>query len=271
MAAPESEGAVSRFAEGVGRGTARGLDAVGFGASLLWESAFWLLLGRRRRQPVRAPSVFAQMMEVGIGAIPIITMLSMTIGIMLSLQGIYSLRQFGAESQVVGGVAMGAVREFSPLITGILVAGRSGSALAARLGTMTISQELDALRAMGINPVRFLVVPNLVAMTVMVPALALWAMFMALLGAGLYITAELGIAMSAYVNETIRVLDTGDIGHGLFKSVLFGVLITLVGVVDGSAVKGGAEGVGRVTTASVVHGISAIVLTDMLFVFAATR
>jgi phospholipid/cholesterol/gamma-HCH transport system permease protein len=272
MATPsESVRPLARFLEGVGRGAARGTEAVGFGATLVSQSLVWIVMGRRRRQPVRAAPIFSQMMEVGIGAIPIISMLALTIGIMLSLQGIYSLRDFGAEHQVIFGVALGVTREFAPLITGILVAGRSGSALAARLGTMMISQEVDALRVMGINPVRFLVVPSLVAMVIMVPALALWADFLALFGAGMYITAELDMTMAAYVDQTLQSISVDDLMHGLSKSAIFGILITLIGVADGASVEGGAEGVGRVTTSSVVHSISAIVLTDMLFVFAATR
>jgi phospholipid/cholesterol/gamma-HCH transport system permease protein len=136
---------------------------------------------------------------------------------------------------------------------------------------MTISNEVDALRVMGINPIRFLVVPSLVAMVVMLPALVLWASFLALLGAGLYITAELGIGMGAYIDQTIAYLDVGDLMHGLAKSVIFAVLITIVAVVNGASVRGGAEGVGRATTSSVVHAISAIVVTDMIFVYVATR
>jgi phospholipid/cholesterol/gamma-HCH transport system permease protein len=260
-----------RAAEDVGRWTARGLDSLGFGATLIYQSLYWLLLGRRRGQIVRAEPVFAEMMEIGIRALPIVTMLSATIGVMLALQGIYSLKTFGAESQVTLGVALGVTREFAPLITGILVAGRSGSALAARLGTMIISNEVDALRVMGVNPVRYLVVPGLLAMLVMLPALALWADFVALSAAGLYITADLGMTLGAYVQETLRAISIDDLTHGLTKSLLFAALITIVAVVDGSSVKGGAEGVGRVTTQSVVHSIMAIVLTDMLFVFAATR
>lgn len=272
MAAPSrAEQPLLRVAEDVGRGLARALDLFGFGATIAGQALAWLVVGRRRNQPVRPAPVFAQMMEVGIGAIPIVSMLSMTIGIMLAIQGIDALAPFGAEHQVTIGVALSVTREFSPLITGILVAGRSGSALAARLGTMTISNEVDALRVMGVNPIRFLVTPSLVAMVVMLPMLAIWADFLSLLGAGLYITVDLGISMGAYVDQTIRYLDVGDVMHGLAKSVIFGLLITIVGVVNGASVRGGAEGVGRVTTSSVVHAITAIVVTDMIFVFVATR
>jgi len=262
---------VLRAIEGVGRGTVRGVESFGYGANLLSESVYWLFLGRRRQQPVRAAPVFAEMMQVGIGAVPIVSMLSLTIGVMLAIQGIDVLKPYGAEHQVVIGVAKSVVREFAPLITGILVAGRSGSALAARLGTMTISNEIDALKVMGINPVRFLVVPSLIAMVVMLPALTLWSNLLALLGAGLYITGDLGMTMAAYVDETLRSLDAEDVMRGLSKSAIFAVLITLIGVANGSGVSGGAEGVGRKTTQSVVHSITAIVLTDMLFVFAVTR
>ncbi len=272
MAAPEDSpsGAV-RIAESVGRGTARRVEAVGYGASLVWQSIYWLLLGRRHGQTVRSQPVFAEMMEIGVRAVPIVSLLSATIGVMLALQGIYQLKRFGLESQVVLGVALGMTREFAPLITGILVAGRSGSALAARLGTMTISQEVDALRVMGINPVRFLVVPSLVAMVIMLPALVLWADLVSIFFAGLYISAELGMTLTSYVGQTLDVLIADDVMHGLYKSLIFSVLITTVGIVCGSSVTGGAEGVGRVTTNSVVNGITAIVLTDMLFEFAATR
>jgi phospholipid/cholesterol/gamma-HCH transport system permease protein len=136
---------------------------------------------------------------------------------------------------------------------------------------MMINNEIDALRVMGINPVRFLVVPSLVAMMIMVPSLTLWADLIALLGAGLYITTDLGISMGSYVTETVTYLGTEDVLHGLGKSLVFGVLITLVGVVNGSSVHGGAEGVGQVTTQSVVHSILAIILADLLIVFLLTR
>jgi phospholipid/cholesterol/gamma-HCH transport system permease protein len=136
---------------------------------------------------------------------------------------------------------------------------------------MTISQEVDALRVMGINPVRFLVAPSLLAMLVMLPALVIWADLVSLTAAGLYISADLGMTLAAYLSQVLDLLGADDVLHGIQKSVIFAVLITIVGMVDGSSVKGGAEGVGRVTTNAVVHGITAIVLTDMLFVFATTR
>ena len=248
-----------------------GVKEFGYAAALFFESVYWLILGRRWRQPVRVASVFSEAMEIGILALPIVTVLSMTIGIMLAIQGIHTLRLFGAESRVTLGIALSITREFAPLITGILVAGRSGSALAARLGTMNINQEIDALRVMGINPVRFLVAPSLVAMMVMVPLLTFWADFVGLLGAGLYVGIDLGMSLGAYTDEVLNVTSVDDLTHGLGKSVIFAALITLVAVVNGASVSGGAEGVGRATTRSVVQAIAAILITDMLFVFIVTR
>jgi len=257
--------------ESIGRAVVRGVGEFGFAAILLVQAIRWTLVGWRHRQPLRLGAVAEHAMEIGVRALPIVTILAATIGAMLAIQGIYTLQSFGAEDQVTLGVALSVTREFAPLITGILVAGRSGSALAARLGTMKINQEIDALVVMGVNPVRFLVAPALLAMLIMVPALTIWADMIAILGAGLYITAELGMSMSVYLNEVSSALTADDVLHGISKSALFALLIVLIGVVNGASVTGGAEGVGRMTTRSVVHAIAAIVITDMLFVFLTTR
>jgi phospholipid/cholesterol/gamma-HCH transport system permease protein len=262
---------VLRFFENVGRSVVGKVEAYGYGAHLLLESLYWLVTGKKNRQTVRLSMVFREMMEIGIYAIPIVTLLAGTIGLMLAIQGIHALSQFGAEHQVTFGVSLSVVREFAPLITGILVAGRSGSALAARLGTMTLSNEVDALEVMGVNPVRYLVVPSLLAMLIMLPILTIWANLVALFAAGLYINDYLGTTMSFYMGQTLDFIANGDIAHGLLKSCLFAMLIAIVGVVNGTSVSGGAAGVGRVTTNAVVHGITAIILTDMIFAYLATR
>ncbi|MCP5372378.1 MAG: ABC transporter permease [Hyphomicrobiales bacterium] len=262
---------IGNFVERVGRATVAAVEEVGNGGVLVVQSLYWVFVGAQQRQPVRIASVFVQMMEIGIKAVPIIAMLAATIGMMLAIQSIYTLRIFGAESRVTIGIALSVTREFAPLITGILVAGRSGSALAARIGTMKINQEIDALHVMGINPVRFLVVPALLASVVMVPSLTIFSDFMGLLAAGLYINLELGISLAAYVSELQAVLHVDDVMHGLGKSMIFSVLIAVIGVVNGASVTGGAEGVGKVTTRAVVLSISAIIVTDMIFAFVATR
>jgi phospholipid/cholesterol/gamma-HCH transport system permease protein len=260
-----------RWLDAVGRRAVGAVEELGLGAAMVGESLYWLVLGPSKKQPVRPGSVAAQMMEIGIQALPIVTLMAATIGAMLAIQGIHTLKLFGAESRVAIGIAFSMVREFGPLITGILVAGRSGSALAARLGTMKINQEVDALKVMGINPVRYLVVPALLAMLIMLPCLTFYSMIVGLLGGGLYIGLDLGISLAAYTDQVIDILSLDDLMHGLGKSALFAVLIAVIGVVNGASVTGGAEGVGKVTTRAVVQSISAIVVTDMIFAFAVTR
>ena len=260
-----------RVLEDIGSRTVGGFDQIGLGAVLLAESVLWTVAGSRRRQPVRLGAIVAQMVETGVLAIPIATILSATIGMMLAIQGHYTLGLFGAESFAPYGIALSVVREFSPLIIGILVAGRSGSALAARLGTMEANQEIDALRVIGVSPVRYLLAPALVAMLVMVPALTMWANLVALISAGAYTTAQLDTSMAAFAADVMDALVLGDLTHGLVKSALFALLVVLIGAVNGTMIRGGAEGIGRSTTQAVVQGIAAIVIADMVFAFLATQ
>lgn len=269
-----SESIVHRFLnyiEIVGSLTVKLAEGAGYYFALLIESLAWIIVGPFYKQPVRVPSIFSQMMTIGIAACPIVFILSFSIGVMLAIQMIYNLKTFGAESQVVVGVALSITREFAPLITGILIAGRTGSALAAKLGTMQVNQEIDALRVMGINPVRYLVSPALLAMLIMVPILTFFSDIAGLLGGALYTGVEIGLSFSAYVDRTIAALMVGDIMQGLFKSLIFALIITLVGASNGFSVTGGAEGVGKATTRSVVLSISFIVIADMIFTYFLNR
>lgn len=255
------------FGERFGRRIAGGVEDFGYGALLLAESLFWIALGRWWRQPVRVQSMLREMMEIGVLAIPVLSILGFANGAMMAMQGIYTLRDFGAESQVISGLATAVTREFGVLITGIVVAGRSGSAIAARIGTMQMAQEIDALRVMGVAPVRYLVSPILVAFLVMMPVLTILADAMAILGGGMICLLELHISLGTYLDRVWAVLVPADIWQGLLKSLVFGVLITLVATGNGFNADKGAEGLGRATTRSVVLSIGAIVVTDMIFTF----
>lgn len=257
--------------ERLGRRTASSVAGLGYAGMLLVESLYFIAWGWRRGQPVRLRMVLEQMRQVGVDAVPIVALLSLTIGVMLGIQFISALGEFGAESQVVIAAAKSITREFGALITGIVVAGRTGSAFAARLGSMTVSQEIDALAVLGIEPVRYLVAPALIAMLVMLPALTILADAAAILGAALYAAPPLDMTVGGYINQTVQLLEPRDIWEGLAKSVVFAVLITLIGVATGFSVSGGAEGVGRATTRAVVLSISALVVADMLFSFFLNR
>jgi len=264
-------GRLWQWSEGLGRSAAATVTEFGYLFALLAESVYWLAVGRRRRQPVRVAAVFAEMMEIGVRAIPICALLLFTVGLMLSIQGLHTLATFGAQTKLVPLVALSITREFAPLIVGILVAGRSGSALAARIGTMQVAQEIDALRVIGVNPVRYLVAPSLVAMLVMMPVLTVLADGVGVLGAAVYGAPRLDVGLTVFAQQTLMALDAGDVLQGLGKSVIFAMLIALIASSTGFSVTGGAEGVGRAATRAVVVSISSIVIADMVFTFLLNR
>ena len=259
---------ITRPLASLGRASLGALGGLGYAAILLVDALRLSLVGWREGQPVRLAAIIRQMREIGADALPI---LSLVIGIMLGIQFIAALSEFGAQSEVVIAVAKSVTREFGALITAILVAGRSGSALAARIGSMTVSQEVDALAVMGIEPVRYLVAPALIAMLVMLPALTIFANAIAIFGAAFYCAPALNVTPIAYLLQTMSLLSPGDLWQGLAKSVVFAVLITLIGVSTGFSVSGGAEGVGRATTRSVVLAICWIIVADMVFSFFLNR
>ena len=264
-------GAVVQSVERLGKICIDLLEEFGYYLALTVEGFYWIVWGRVRHQPVRGAAAVQQMVEVGIAGLPIIFMLSFAIGVMLSIQGIHTLKQFGAETQVVLGLALSVTREFGPLITGILVAGRSGSALAARIGTMNVNQEIDALRVMGINPVRYLVSPVLLAMLLMMPLVTLFSDLASLFGGAVFCNLELGLSYHAFWDQATGFVTVDDIMQGLAKSEVFAIIIALVGVTNGFMVNGGAEGVGKSTTRAVVLAISYLVLADMMFTYFLNR
>jgi len=257
--------AITRPLAHVGRVTVEAVAGIGYAGMLLVESLYFAAVGWRVGQPLRVRSVFEQMRQIGVDALAIVILLALTIGIMLGIQFIAALSEFGAQSQVVVAVAKSVTREFGALITAILVAGRSGSALAARIGSMSVSQEVDALATMGIEPVRYLAAPALLAMLVMLPILTIVADTVAIIGAALYSSPSLNVTPTAYLMQTLALLSAGDIWQGISKAAVFAVLITLIGVSTGFSVSGGAEGVGRATTRSVVLSICYIIVADMIF------
>lgn len=262
---------VRAFTENLGRRMVGGVEEFGYASLLLLESLYWVLVGRFRQQPVRLSAVAAEMMRIGVHATVVVTILAFANGVMMALQGIYTLRDFGAESQVIPGLAMSITREFGALIVGIVVAGRSGSAIAARIGAMEMSQEVDALRVLGVNPVRHLVAPILLAMLLAMPALTILADFMSLFGGGLLCSLQLNMSLEAYTQLILASLVPFDVMQGLIKSLVFAVLITVVSCSNGFSVSGGSEGLGQRTTRSVVLCIAVIVIADMIFTFFLSR
>ncbi len=253
--------------EKLGKNTVAAIEELGYGLMILYESLYWLFTGALHKQAVSVSRIFSEAMQIGVRALPIVMVLCFAVGMMLAMQGLETLKPYGAQAQVVTGIALSVSREFAALITGIIVAGRSGSALAARIATMQESQEIDALQVIGIDPVRHLVAPALVAMLLAMPLLTVIGNLMGLLGAAVFTLYEMSMPVAIYMDRSFQVMQVSDLMQGLSKSLVFAVLIVIVSVINGFQVRGGAEGVGLATTRSVVMSISVIVVADMVFTF----
>lgn len=262
---------VQHIAHHVGQRSVNVVDETGYLCSLFFECLYWTVLGRRNHQPVRLSAVLKEAMQIGITALLIIGILCMAVGVMLAIHSIDLLQRYGQESQVILAIGKSMSQEFAPLIVAILVAGRSGSAITARIGSMSESQEIDALRVIGINPVRFLAAPILLGMLLIVPCITLFGDVMGIMGGALYSITQLKMSLAIYLERTLKVLEAADIWKGLIKSLAFAVLIALVSIGQGFQARGGAEGVGRSTTRSVVVSICCIIITDMCITFMLSR
>ena len=248
----------------IGRQTLLFFGRIYDASALTMDAMYWMLVAPVRGKGLRWHSSIEQMVVIGVNSIPLIAMLSMIVGMILALQGAYVLRPFGALIYVADLVGVTMTRELSPLVTAIIVTGRSGSAFAAEIGTMKVSEEIDALVTIGLNPIKFLVVPKLLAIIVMLPCLTMISNVVSM-GGGLLVGVTLfKLGAVRYVNQTIGALILQDIVTGLIKSFVFAIIIALVGCYEGFQVEGGAEGVGTHTTASVVKSIVFIILADLI-------
>ncbi len=205
--------------------------------------------------------------KAGVFAVPITILIVFLIGLISGYQGAVQLSQFGADIFIADLVGISITRELSPLMVAILVAGRSGSAFAAEIGTMKVAEEVDALDSMGYNIVSFLVLPRVIAVTLAMPLLTMLCNIAGVGGGLIAALTTLDITISGYLNELQLAVSMGDILSGLFKSIIFGFLVATIGCFRGLQVTGGAESVGRFTTASVVTGVFMIIFTDAIFTF----
>jgi len=201
----------------------------------------------------------------GPGALPIVALVNFLVGIILAFVGITQLRRFGAEYYVADIVGIAVARDMAALITAVVLAGRSGAAYAAQIATMKVTQEVDALRTLGISPVEFLVVPRLVALTLMMPFLTLFADLMGILGGAAVGTTMMNQALAAYLRQTSHSVSTGDIAGGLAKSAVYGALIALTGTARGLEAERSSERVGEAATKAVVTGIVAVIAACGIF------
>ncbi len=258
---PVWERVPTKFGEHI-YGARRGIyGVVGFFGQILIGA------GSLLRHPTRFPmkALVHQMELVGVSALPIIGLMSFLIGIVIAQQGSVQLEQFGAEALTVNLVGRITLRELGVLMTAIMVAGRSGSAFAAQLGTMKLTEEIDAMLTIGISPIEVLVIPRIMAATFMMLLLGFYASVVAIVGGAVVGQASLGIPFITFLLRIQEVVPTHDLWVGLIKAPVFGLIVALAGCYNGLQVRGDSEEVGRRTTMAVVSAIFAVIVLDAFF------
>ena len=219
----------------------------------------------RRPARLRLTPTVAQMEQTGVNALPIVGMLAFLVGVVIAYQGADQLRRFGAEIYTVDLLAIGILRELGVLMTAIIIAGRSGSAFTAQIGTMGLNQEIDALRTLGLDPVEVLVIPRLVGLFVTLPMLTVYADLMGLWGGCLMAWGVLGITIPEFLSELRSAVIPRTFWVGVVKAPVFAAIIAAVGCYEGFLVSRSAESVGRLTTLSVVESLSLVIIADAVF------
>jgi len=255
--------------------TLAALGRVAINAAAVARAVWWLFRGicfwtfvapwKRQRAEIRWESVVEQGVRIGWDAIPIVVLINLFVGMISALQSASLLKRFGQLLLIANAVALSMTRELGPLLTAVIVAGRSGSAFTAEIGSMKMAEEVDALETMGLHPTRFLIVPRVLAMVIAVPLLTLLADFMGIFGGWLIAVTVVDLGSWQYIRHTADAIDMGDVMRGLTKSFVFGAIIATVGCYLGVHVEGGAEGVGRSTTNSVVVSIFLVILANLIF------
>ena len=220
-----------------------------------------MLTGKARFRPIDL-GLFLQ--ENGARALPIVSLISALVGLILAFVGIIQLKLFGAQIYVADLVGIAMVRQMGAIMTGIIMAGRTGAAFAAQLGTMQVNEEIDALQTLGISPMEFLVLPRMLALTVMMPLLCLYANLMGILGGAVVGVVLYDINFMLYLNRTTLAVGLNDLGIGLFMSLIFGVLVALAGCLRGMQCGRSASAVGDAATSAVVTGIVAIIVATAI-------
>jgi phospholipid/cholesterol/gamma-HCH transport system permease protein len=231
------------------------------GLANLSFQTFYLSFG----PPYQKDRIYEQVKKAGYESVPIVTLIAMFIGFIFALQTAYFMQRIGSEMYIASLVALSVVRELGPVITALIVAGRVGASITAELGSMQVTEQIDALETLATNPIKYLVVPRFIALCIAMPILTLYADFVGILGSYLICVFRLGISSEMYIKVTSDALFYKDLFTGLFKTLFFGMIIALVSCHEAFNVQGGAEGVGRATTRSVVFSFILVIAADCFF------
>ena len=246
-----------RFLERIGRVFIAIFEQTGYWFRMLWRTITWGL------QPPYEPAEWLkQMVRVGVDSVPVVFLTTMFTGMVMALQTYNGFHRVHAEQFVGSAVALAMLRELSPVLVGLMVTGRVGSSMAAEIGSMRVTEQIDALQALATDPVQYLFVPRVLAGTVMLPLLVVLGDALGIGGGYLVAVKLMGANPIVYEQNTYTYLDMNDLWSGLIKAAVFGLILTLTGCVRGYYTSGGAEGVGRSTTAAVVSASLIILLTD---------
>jgi len=227
---------------------------------LLAQTVFWAFAPRRRKW-----QILEQMGRIGVASFPIVFLISLFTGIVLALQSAYQMQKVSAEMYIASLVALSITRELGPVLTALVVAGRCGAAITAEVGTMKVTEQVEALETLSANPIHYLAVPRFIALLVMVPLLTIYADFFGIVGGYLVGVGKLNISHFMYLKMSFEPLAIKDVMTGLIKSVSFAVIICVISCFEGMRAEGGAEGVGRATTSSVVRSFILIIIADCFF------
>jgi phospholipid/cholesterol/gamma-HCH transport system permease protein len=225
---------------------------------------YWLFVAPFRGRGWRIDHTLAQIVRIGVHAVPMSALTALTIGVVLAMQSAAQLAKLGATAFVPGLVSSSLIRELAPLVTAVIVIGRSGSSVTAELGTMKVSEEIEALEVMAISPMSWLIVPRFLAMVIMLPLLTVFSIYVGLAGGWLIGHFSLHMSTAFFVNHALQYVALRDIGIGMLKSGVFAVLIVTIACSIGLNVSGGAEGVGLATTRSVVVSLLTVFIANAL-------
>ncbi len=271
-AVPEREGARKKetpegFFTRVGKSTLETLESTQEMLTFVGEATLAFLKFLAGKASFRRSDLGLIIQECGYRALPIVSIISLLVGMILGFLGAIQLRMFGAEIYVADLVGIGMVRMMSPIMTGIIMAGRTGAAFAAQLGTMQVNEEIDALETLGISPMEFLVVPRMVALILMMPLLGIYADLVGILGGVIVGVGMMDISFAEYATQTRGAVTLTHFWIGVFQSVVFGVLVALAGCLRGMQCGRSASAVGDATTSAVVTGIVAIIVATAIITF----
>jgi phospholipid/cholesterol/gamma-HCH transport system permease protein len=225
--------------------------------TLFVQTLIWIF-----RPPFQGRDIVKQMEEVGVRSFPVVIITAAFTGMVLALQSYTGFKRFGAETMVGTVVALSVTRELGPVLTGLMVSGRVGSAMAAELGTMRVTEQIDALYTLATNPIKYLIVPRFLAATIMLPILVIFADVIGILGGYLVSVRILGTNPTLYIRRTWDYLELNDLFTGLLKAIFFGMIIATISCYQGFSADGGAEGVGRATTKAVVLSSLTILISN---------